>query len=54
MRGYNRNKKRMETKAEEKKGNAILKKVLTRGHGLFSSFCKKNEAFRFILLVKKP
>ena len=41
MRGYNRNKKRMETKAEERKGNAILKKVLTRGHGLFSSFCKK-------------
>ena len=43
MRGYNRNKKRMETKAKERKGNEIeiLKKVLTRGHGLFSSFCKK-------------
>ena len=54
MRGYNRNKKRMETKAEERKGSEIKKKVSTRGHGLFSSFCKKNEAFRLILLVKKP
>ena len=54
MRGYNRNKKRMETKAEERKGSEILKKGLDRGHGPFSSVSKKNEALRFIFLVKKP
>jgi hypothetical protein len=37
MRGYNRNKKRMETKAEETKGNDILKKA----RGYFLVFVKK-------------
>ena len=42
MRGYNRNKKRMETKAEERKGSEIKKKrSRLAAMGYFLVFVKK-------------